>query len=61
MRVVLFWLILIAFSGAALGASLEQVLFDEALKVTGGDRQQAAKRLGCGRNTLTRKLGPKKR
>ncbi len=42
-------------------ASLEQVLFDEALKVTGGDRQQAAKRLGCGRNTLTRKLGPKKR
>ncbi len=41
-------------------ASLEQVLFDEALKVTGGDRQHAAKRLGCGRNTLTRKLGPKK-
>ncbi len=28
MRVVLFWLILIAFSGAALGASLEQVLAD---------------------------------
>lgn len=42
-------------------ASLEQVLFDEALKVTSGDRQQAARRLGCGRNTLTRKLGPKKR
>ncbi|GMU43115.1 MAG: nitrogen regulation protein NR(I) [Xanthomonadales bacterium PRO6] len=42
-------------------ATLEQVLFDEALKTTGGDRQQAAKRLGCGRNTLTRKLGPKKR
>ena len=42
-------------------ASLEQVLFDEALKLTGGDRQQAAKRLGCGRNTLTRKLGPKRK
>jgi len=42
-------------------ARLEQVLFDEALKVTGGDRQQAARRLGCGRNTLTRKLGPKRR
>jgi two-component system nitrogen regulation response regulator GlnG len=42
-------------------ASLEQVLFDEALKVTSGDRQHAARRLGCGRNTLTRKLGPKKR
>jgi two-component system nitrogen regulation response regulator GlnG len=42
-------------------ASLEQVLFDEALKLTGGDRQQAARRLGCGRNTLTRKLGPKRR
>jgi two-component system nitrogen regulation response regulator GlnG len=41
-------------------ASLEQVLFDEALKLTGGDRQQAARRLGCGRNTLTRKLGPKR-
>jgi len=42
-------------------ATLEQVLFDEALKVTAGDRQQAARRLGCGRNTLTRKLGPKKK
>lgn len=42
-------------------SSLEQTMFEEALKLTGGDRQQAAKRLGCGRNTLTRKLGPKKR
>jgi two-component system nitrogen regulation response regulator GlnG len=42
-------------------ASVEQVLFDEALKLTSGDRQHAARRLGCGRNTLTRKLGPKKR
>jgi two-component system, NtrC family, nitrogen regulation response regulator GlnG len=41
--------------------ALEQVLFDEALRQTGGDRQQAARRLGCGRNTLTRKLGPKRR
>ncbi len=40
---------------------LEQILFDEALKLTGGDRQQAARRLGCGRNTLTRKLGPKRK
>ena len=36
---------------------LEQVLFDAALAATGGNRQQAAVRLGLGRNTLTRKLG----
>jgi two-component system nitrogen regulation response regulator GlnG len=41
--------------------TLERVLFEEALKHSGGDRQQAARRLGCGRNTLTRKLGPKRR
>ena len=40
--------------------AVERTLFDEALKLTGGDRQQAAKRLGCGRNTLTRKLGKKR-
>jgi len=34
----------------------EKVLLDEALKHTGGHRQNAAKRLGWGRNTLTRKL-----
>ena len=36
---------------------LEQVLFEAALAATGGNRQQAAARLGLGRNTLTRKLG----
>jgi two-component system, NtrC family, nitrogen regulation response regulator GlnG len=35
---------------------LEQVLFDAALAATSGHRQQAAARLGLGRNTLTRKL-----
>ena len=37
---------------------LERVLFDAALAHTGGHRSQAAARLGLGRNTLTRKLGP---
>ncbi len=35
---------------------MEQVLFDEALDYTGGKRVDAAKVLGVGRNTLTRKL-----
>ena len=39
-------------------ARLERVLFDAALAHTGGHRSQAAARLGLGRNTLTRKLGP---
>lgn len=39
---------------------LEHCLIDLALEQTGGDRQQAARLLGCGRNTLTRKLGPKR-
>jgi len=34
----------------------EKVLLDEALKHTSGHRQNAAKCLGWGRNTLTRKL-----
>ncbi|MCG2633459.1 MAG: nitrogen regulation protein NR(I) [Gammaproteobacteria bacterium] len=34
----------------------EQVMIDEALKYTGGRRQDAAKLLGWGRNTLTRKI-----
>jgi two-component system nitrogen regulation response regulator GlnG len=38
---------------------LEASLIDLALQQTGGDRQRAARLLGCGRNTLTRKLGPK--
>ena len=34
----------------------ERTLIREALKVTQGERQEAAKLLGWGRNTLTRKL-----
>jgi two-component system nitrogen regulation response regulator GlnG len=40
---------------------LERVLFDAALSATDGHRQQAAQRLGLGRNTLTRKLGSGRR
>jgi two-component system nitrogen regulation response regulator GlnG len=40
---------------------LQEILFDAALAATGGRRQQAAQRLGLGRNTLTRKLGPGRR
>ena len=36
--------------------SFERVLIQAALKHTGGRKQDAAKRLGWGRNTLTRKL-----
>jgi two-component system nitrogen regulation response regulator GlnG len=36
----------------------EQALFDAALEHTGGHRGEAAARLGLGRNTLTRRLGP---
>ena len=36
---------------------MQQVLFEAALAATEGNRQQAAARLGLGRNTLTRKLG----
>lgn len=34
----------------------ERVLIDVTLKYTGGHRQQAARLLGWGRNTLTRKI-----
>ena len=40
-------------------AQLDHCLIQAALTLTGNDRQKAAKRLGVGRNTLTRKLGPK--
>ncbi len=36
--------------------ALEHILIEVALGFTGGHRQEAAKLLGCGRNTLTRKL-----
>lgn len=39
-----------------LNDDFERVLIEEALKQTGGRKQDAAKRLGWGRNTLTRKL-----
>ena len=39
------------------GAKLDDILMQEALRLTGGNRSEAAQRLGLGRNTLTRKLG----
>ena len=42
---------------AALRERFDQVLLETALDHTGGHRQQAAEKLGLGRNTLTRKLG----
>jgi two-component system nitrogen regulation response regulator GlnG len=36
----------------------DQILLEVALQHTGGRRTEAAARLGLGRNTLTRKLGP---
>ena len=46
---------------ARLREEFDRVLLDVALEHTGGHRQQAAEALGLGRNTLTRKLGPRKR
>jgi two-component system, NtrC family, nitrogen regulation response regulator GlnG len=46
---------------AAATAALERILLDAALAATGGHRQQAAARLGLGRNTLTRKLDKRSR
>ncbi|MCL7715776.1 nitrogen regulation protein NR(I) [Stenotrophomonas mori] len=40
---------------------LDAVLLEAALAATGGHRGEAAARLGLGRNTLTRKLGPGRR
>ena len=36
--------------------SFERILINAALRKTGGRRQEAAKLLGWGRNTLTRKI-----
>ncbi len=41
---------------ASLGRRFERVLLDAALRHTGGHKQEAARRLGWGRNTLARKL-----
>ncbi len=40
---------------------LDRVLLEAALEHTGGRRSEAAVRLGLGRNTLTRKLGARRR
>jgi two-component system nitrogen regulation response regulator GlnG len=39
-----------------LNADFERILIQAALNHTGGRKQDAAKKLGWGRNTLTRKL-----
>jgi two-component system nitrogen regulation response regulator GlnG len=39
-------------------AKLDRILLDAALEHTHGHRGEAATRLGLGRNTVTRKLGP---
>ena len=39
-----------------LGARFERILIEAALTHTSGRKQEAAQKLGLGRNTLTRKL-----
>ena len=41
---------------SCLGHTFERTLLETALKYTGGHKQEAARRLGWGRNTLARKL-----
>jgi two-component system, NtrC family, nitrogen regulation response regulator GlnG len=42
-------------------ARFDRVLLETALAESGGHRAEAARRLGLGRNTLSRKLGPRSR
>jgi two-component system, NtrC family, nitrogen regulation response regulator GlnG len=42
-------------------ARFDRVLLETALAESGGHRAEAARRLGLGRNTLTRKLGPRRK
>jgi len=42
---------------AQLREQFDRILLETALDFTDGHRQQAAEKLGLGRNTLTRKLG----
>jgi two-component system nitrogen regulation response regulator GlnG len=46
---------------ARLRERFDQVLLETALARSGGHRQQAARALGLGRNTVTRKLGARPR
>ncbi|KFL36217.1 nitrogen regulation protein NR(I) [Arenimonas donghaensis] len=46
---------------APLREAFDQVLLETALEHSGGHRQNAAERLGLGRNTITRKLGARPR
>lgn len=41
---------------SSLGSTFERTLLEAAMKHTGGHKQEAARRLGWGRNTLARKL-----
>jgi two-component system, NtrC family, nitrogen regulation response regulator GlnG len=42
-------------------ARFDRIVLEAALAESGGHRAEAARRLGLGRNTLTRKLGPRRK
>ncbi|MGH8108111.1 MAG: helix-turn-helix domain-containing protein, partial [Arenimonas sp.] len=46
---------------AQLREKFDKILLETALEFTDGHRQQAAEKLGLGRNTLTRKLGTRRK
>ncbi len=45
-------------SGVRPWAEVERAYLEHVLRACGGNRSEAARRLGMGRNTLIRKLGP---